>query len=60
LTSKKERLDECWEKQEFPHEMLPDLAAMGLGGISTSKEYGGLGLSFMDFQGIMFEIGQHD
>jgi len=60
FASKKQRLIECWEKQEFPHEMLAELAAMGLGGIRTSKQYGGLGLSYFDMCAILLEVGRHD
>jgi alkylation response protein AidB-like acyl-CoA dehydrogenase len=37
------------EAQQFPMELLPKLAALGLTGVQFSEEYGGAGLSAVDY-----------
>ena len=37
------------EKQEFPKDLLPKLASLGLMGIQVAEEYGGAGMSAVDY-----------
>ena len=48
------------EKEEFPHELLPELAALGLTGLAVPVEYGGAGLEMLTIAMVMEELGAGD
>jgi glutaryl-CoA dehydrogenase len=60
MEANEKKFIECDEKAEFPHFLLPKLAQIGIGGPVIPKEYGGLGLSQLDFFSLYAEAGQHD
>ena len=48
------------EKEEFPRELLPELAALGLTGLAVPVEYGGAGLEMLTIAMVMEELGAGD
>jgi hypothetical protein len=48
------------EKGEFPHELLPELAALGLTGLAVPHEYGGAELDMLTIALVMEELGAGD
>src|SRR3989442_754815 len=48
------------EAQDFPQSLLPDLAALGLMGIQFPEEYGGAGLSAIDYCICIEELARVD
>ncbi len=54
------RANEIDEKGEIPHEVLEDMAAFGLLGITISKEYGGQGADFITAAIAAEEIARAD
>jgi alkylation response protein AidB-like acyl-CoA dehydrogenase len=52
---------EAWnEKGEFPLELLPELAALGLTGLAVPHEYGGAELDTLSIAMVMEELGAGD
>src|SRR5207237_9646081 len=52
---------EAWnEKGEFPLEILPELAALGLTGLAVPHEYGGAELDVLTIALVMEELGAGD
>ena len=51
------KLIECDEKAEFPIDLLPELRKIGMGGPVIPKQYGGMGLSQLDFFSLYEEMG---
>src|SRR5437773_9331848 len=52
---------EAWnEKGEFPLEILPELAALGLTGLAVPHEYGGAELDMLTIALVMEELGAGD
>jgi hypothetical protein len=52
---------EAWNaKAEFPLELLPELAALGLTGLAVPHEYGGAGLDMVTVAMVMEELGAGD
>src|SRR5438876_8671982 len=52
---------EAWnEKGEFPLEILPELAALGLTGLAVPHEYGGAELDMLSIALAMEELGAGD
>lgn len=50
-----------WDREEtFPHEVIPAMGAMGLMGMQIPEEYGGAGMSFLDFVVALEEIARAD
>ncbi len=50
-----------WDREErFPHEIIPAMGAMGLLGMQIPEEYGGAGMTFMDYVVAMEEIACAD
>ena len=52
--------DRWSEKEEFPLELLPELAALGLTGLAVPAEYGGAGLQMLTIAMVMEELGAGD
>ena len=48
------------ESQEFPREVFRKLGELGFLGVLVAEEYGGAGLSYMDYQAIIEEIAAAD
>jgi alkylation response protein AidB-like acyl-CoA dehydrogenase len=48
------------EKGEFPLELLPELASLGLLGLAVPHEYGGAGLDMLTIALVMEELGAGD
>ena len=48
------------EKEVFPLELLPELAALGLTGLAVPVEYGGAGLEMLTIAMVMEELGAGD
>src|SRR5437870_5136760 len=48
------------EAEDFPHELVPKLAAMGLWGMRVPEAYGGAGMSMLDAMIVMEEIARAD
>lgn len=48
------------EAQEFPREVFRKLGELGFLGVLVPEEYGGAGLSYMDYQAIIEEIAAAD
>src|SRR5438128_10020992 len=48
------------EAQQFPSELLPKLASLGLMGIQFSEEYGGAGMSAVDYCICIEELARVD
>lgn len=51
---------ECDVKGEFPRELIQKAAALGFTGVYIKKEYGGLGLGFLEHAIIMEEFWRVD
>ena len=52
---------DAWnEKGEFPRELLPELAALGLTGLAVPHEYGGAELDTLTSAMVMEELGAGD
>jgi alkylation response protein AidB-like acyl-CoA dehydrogenase len=52
---------DAWsEAGEFPLDLLPDLAALGLTGLAVPVEYGGAGLDMLSIALVMEELGAGD
>jgi len=52
---------DAWsEKGEFPMELLPELAALGLTGLAVPAELGGAGLDMLTIAMVMEELGAGD
>lgn len=50
-----------WDREErFPHEIIPTMGEMGLLGMQIPEEYGGAGMSFVDFVVALEEIARAD
>lgn len=50
-----------WDREEtFPHEVIPLMGEMGLLGMQIPEEYGGAGMSFMDYVVALEEIARAD
>ena len=50
-----------WDREErFPHEIIPAMGEMGLLGMQIPEEYGGAGMSFVDFVVALEEIARAD
>jgi alkylation response protein AidB-like acyl-CoA dehydrogenase len=50
-----------WDREErFPHEIIPVMGAMGLLGMQIPEEYGGAGMTFMDYVVALEEIARAD
>jgi alkylation response protein AidB-like acyl-CoA dehydrogenase len=50
-----------WDREEtFPHEVIPPLGEMGLLGMQIPAEYGGAGLSFVDYVVALEELARAD
>jgi len=52
------RAAEIDEKNEFPHDLWPELGALGLHGITVPQEYGGSGLGYLAHVVAMEEISR--
>lgn len=48
------------ERAEFPHHLIPEIAALGISGLDTPKSMGGKGLSTMDTSACMYELARRD
>ena len=48
------------ETQSFPHDVIPDMAALKLWGVFVPEEYGGAGGTNMDWVLMMEEVGRVD
>lgn len=48
------------EAQHFPRELLPQLAALGLMGVTVPREYGGAGLGYVEYAAIIEELARVD
>lgn len=48
------------EKQEFPHEIIKQLADLGFLGILVPEEYGGAGLGYIEFALVIEELARVD
>jgi len=46
------------EKQEFPHQLFKELGQLGMMGIVVPEEYGGSGLSYIEYVAIIQEIAK--
>jgi len=46
------------EKQQFPHELFKELGKLGLMGVVVPEEYGGSGLSYIEYVVIIQEIAK--
>jgi alkylation response protein AidB-like acyl-CoA dehydrogenase len=46
--------------QEFPHELIPKLGALGFMGALAPKEYCGAGFSYLEFIAVIEELGKVD
>ena len=50
-----------WDREEtFPHQIIPVMGEMGLLGMQIPEEYGGAGMSFMDFVVALEEVARAD
>jgi hypothetical protein len=56
----KPRIREWDDAQHFPHELLPKLAELGLMGIQFPAEYGGAGMSAVDYCICIEELARVD
>src|SRR6195952_480709 len=45
-------------ENRFPHELWPEMGALGLHGITVEEEYGGLGLGYLEHVVVMEEISR--
>ena len=54
----KPHLMEWDEKQEFPHQLFKELGQLGMMGIVVPEEYGGSGLSYIEYVTIIEEIAK--
>ena len=48
------------EKEEFPHEIIPKLAELGLMGMQLPEAYGGAGMKFSDYVVVIEELARVD
>src|SRR6266403_1761545 len=48
------------ESQDFPEELRPKLAELGLMGILFPEEYGGAGMGYVEYAGIIEELSRVD
>jgi alkylation response protein AidB-like acyl-CoA dehydrogenase len=48
------------EEEEFPHEIIPKLAELGLMGMQYPERYGGSEMSYSDYCMIIEELARHD
>lgn len=48
------------EAQHFPRELLPQLAELGLMGVTVPREYGGAGLGYVEYAAIIEELARVD
>ena len=55
-----EQLNKCAELAEFPFFMMPFLKSLNLGNIGNPKEYGGLGLSLLEYNAVLLELARND
>jgi len=60
LIANEAKIADSYEKAEFPMYLMPELAAIGVGGMQTPIKYGGLGLSFTDALVIGMEGAKYD
>src|SRR5512142_185350 len=51
---------ECAAEQHFPRELVPKLAALGLMGIQFDEQYGGAGMSAVDYCICIEELARVD
>jgi alkylation response protein AidB-like acyl-CoA dehydrogenase len=50
-----------WDREErFPHEIIPAMGEMGLLGMQIPEEYGGAGMTFLDYVIALEEIARAD
>ena len=50
-----------WDREErFPHEIIPAMGAMGLLGMQIPEQYGGAGMTFLDYVVALEEIARAD
>ena len=50
-----------WDQaSQFPEELMPKLAAMGLMGVVFPEEYGGTGLGYIDYAIVIEELSRVD
>jgi alkylation response protein AidB-like acyl-CoA dehydrogenase len=50
-----------WDDEErFPHELMPKLAELNLLGMTAPEEYGGAGMSLLEYSAIIEEIARAD
>ena len=48
------------ERATFPHHLVPELGKLGIGGIDTPKEFGGLGKSTFEACACVYELARRD
>ncbi|MGH9397595.1 MAG: acyl-CoA dehydrogenase family protein [Terriglobia bacterium] len=48
------------EVQHFPHELLPQLAQLGLMGVTVPAQYGGAGLGYVEYVSVIEELARVD
>jgi glutaryl-CoA dehydrogenase len=53
-------IEDCFEKAIFPFEIIPKMAELGLFGITTPEEYGGLGANYTCYGLTMQELERGD
>src|SRR5881409_2282959 len=50
-----------WDREHrFPHELLPELAELGLLGVCVPDEYGGAGADFLSYILVLEELSRAD
>ena len=47
------------EKEEFPEDIMKQLAEMGMMGVPYPEEYGGAGMSYVSYIGVCEELAKH-
>jgi alkylation response protein AidB-like acyl-CoA dehydrogenase len=55
-----DQLNKCADQAEFPFFIIPFLKSLNLGHIGNPKEYGGLGLSHLNYNAILMELARND
>jgi alkylation response protein AidB-like acyl-CoA dehydrogenase len=51
----------AWDEEErFPHELVPKLAELGLMGMCVEEEWGGAGMSLLDYVVVIEELARAD